>query len=112
LVGSSHNVGRVVFLAGNVGRVVWDFAGNLGRVVFAGNVGRVVCRTGGSRKRPTFNWQTSGDGGKTIASASSTPHAKATFANLALLSTLSVRVSVTLGSTTSDWSQWVSMLVH
>jgi hypothetical protein len=68
--------------------------------------------TGGSHKRPTFNWQTGVDGGKTIINGSSTPHANTTFANIALLSTLSVRVSVTLGKTTGDWSQWVTVLVH
>jgi hypothetical protein len=68
--------------------------------------------TGGSRKRPMFNWETSGDGGKTITNGGSTPHVQTTFANVPLLSTLYVRVSVTLGKTTGDWSQWVSVLVH
>lgn len=68
--------------------------------------------TGGSRKRPMFNWETSGDAGKTITNAGSTPHVQTTFANVPLLSTLYVRVSVTLGKTTGEWSQWVSVLVH
>ena len=68
--------------------------------------------TGGSRKRPTFNWQTSGDAGKTIANGGSTPHVETTFANIPLLSTLYVRVNVTLGKTTGDWSQWVSVFVY
>jgi hypothetical protein len=67
--------------------------------------------TGGTRQRPTFNWQSSADA-KTIASTSSTPHAETTFPSVPMLSTLYVRVSVTLGKTTSDWSQWVSVLVH
>ena len=68
--------------------------------------------TGGSRKRPTFNWETSGDAGKTVTDGGSTPHVETTFANVPLLSTLYVRVSVTLGKTTGDWSQWVSVFVH
>ena len=65
-----------------------------------------------TRKRPTFNWETSVDAGKTIVNGGSTPHVQTTFANVPLLSTLYVRVSVTLGKTTGDWSQWVSILVH
>jgi hypothetical protein len=90
----------------------------LALVLVAGQLGTVGANanatllTGGSHKRPTFNWQSSGDGGKTITNGSSTPHANTTFENVALLSTLSVRVSVTLGKTTGDWSQWVSVLVH
>jgi hypothetical protein len=67
--------------------------------------------TGGTRKRPTFNWQSSSDA-KTIAGTTATPHAESTFSNVPLLSILYVRVCVTLGKTTSDWSQWVSVLVH
>jgi hypothetical protein len=90
----------------------------LGVSLVPGEPGTVAARanakllTGGSRRRPTFNWQTSGDAGKSIASASSTPHAATKFANVPLLSTVCVRVSVTLGQSTGDWSQWVSLLVH
>ncbi len=90
----------------------------LGLSLVAGEPGTVAASanrkllTGGSRKRATVNWQTSANGGQTILGTSSTPYVKTTFANVALLSTLYVRVSVTLGKTTGDWSQWVSILVH
>jgi hypothetical protein len=67
--------------------------------------------TGGSRKRPSFGWQTSSDG-KTVLATSSTSHVETTFTNIPLLSTLYVRVNVTLGKTTTDWTQWMSILVH
>jgi len=66
----------------------------------------------GSKKRPTFNWQSSIDGGKTIVNLPSTPHADTEVANLPLLTTVAFRVSVTLGKVTGEWSQWVTLFVH
>ena len=68
--------------------------------------------TGGSKKRPTFNWSGSVDGGKTWSISQSTPHANTVFPNIPLGSTLFVRVSVTLGKVTGEWSQQVSILVQ
>ena len=66
----------------------------------------------GSRKRPTFNWQSSPDGGKTIVTLPSTPHAKTFVPNMPMLADAWFRASVTLGTTTSEWTQWVKIFVH
>ena len=66
----------------------------------------------GSKKRPTFNWQSSLDGGKTILNLPSTPHADTEVANLPLLTTVAFGVNVTLGKVTGEWSQWVTLFVH
>lgn len=66
----------------------------------------------GSRKRPTFHWQSSVDGGKTWLAAQSTPRANTDIANLPLLGDASFRVCVTLGKITGEWSQPVTILVH
>jgi hypothetical protein len=68
--------------------------------------------TGGSRKRPTFNWTGSIDGGKTWPYSQSTPHANTVLASIPLGSTLQVRVSVTLGKVVGEWSQPVSIVVQ
>ncbi|MEI7893950.1 MAG: hypothetical protein WCI05_12725 [Myxococcales bacterium] len=67
---------------------------------------------GGSSKRPTFNWQASPDGGKTINTLQSTPHANTEVPNLPLLADAYFRVSVTLGKVTGPWSQWVKAFLH
>ena len=90
----------------------------LGLSLAGGELGTVVARasgkllTGGSRRRSTTNWQSSGNGGETILGTTSTPTFETTFAGVPLLSTLYVRVSVTLGKTTGEWSPWVSVFVH
>ncbi len=90
----------------------------LGLSLVAGEPGTVKASanrkllTGGSRKRTTVNWQTSANGGQTILGTTSTGYVETTFAGVALLSTLWVRVNVMLGTTTGEWSQWVSILVH
>jgi hypothetical protein len=68
--------------------------------------------TGGSKKRPTFNWGGSLDGGKTWSITQSTPHANTVLANIPLGTNLVVRVSVTLGKVTGAWSQEVDIQVQ
>ena len=68
--------------------------------------------TGGSKKRPMFNWGGSFDGGKTWSYSQSTPHANTVLTDIPLGSTLVVRVSVTLGKVTGAWSPEVSILVQ
>ncbi len=63
-------------------------------------------------KNVTFNWQMSGDGGKTWTDLHSTPLGNTDVLGLALLSTYGFRVSVTIGKVTGAWSQPVSLLVH
>lgn len=84
-------------------------AGQPGAVQLIGNAA-LLCA--GSKKRPTFNWQSSVDGGKSWATAPSTPHADTVITNLPLGVTAELRVSVTLGKVTGDWSQAVAILVH
>jgi len=66
----------------------------------------------GASKKVTFNWQWSGDGGKTWNNASATPYAETDVTGLALMTVYSFRVSVTVGKVTEAWSQAVSLLVH
>ncbi len=64
-------------------------------------------------KRVSFNWQWSGDGGKTWTSVTSTPYASTEIPGLTPLSTYSFRVSVTIGKQVAGpWSQAVTLLVH
>jgi len=65
-----------------------------------------------ARKKVTFNWQWSGDAGKTWNDARSTPYANTDVPGLTLMTTYSFRTSVTIGKVTSAWSQAVSLLVH
>jgi hypothetical protein len=67
---------------------------------------------GNAGKKATFNWQWSGDNGKTWNSVSSTPHANTDVGGLALMGTYSFRVSATIGKVVGAWSQAVSVLVH
>jgi hypothetical protein len=64
-----------------------------------------------SRKKATFHWQWSADG-KTWSSAPSTPYARTEIPGLALMTTYTFRVSVTIGKATGEWSQPVGLLVH
>jgi hypothetical protein len=66
---------------------------------------------GKSRAKTQFNWQMSVDG-KTWTNLPSTPLADTEVAGLALLSTYSFRVSVTLGKVVGEWTQAVSVTVH
>jgi hypothetical protein len=64
-------------------------------------------------KRISFNWQWSGDGGKTWTSVSTTPVASTEIPGLTAMTTYSFRVSVTIGKQApGPWSQAVSLLVH
>jgi hypothetical protein len=63
-------------------------------------------------RKVTFNWESSSDGGKTWNDAGSTPYANTDVPGLALMSTYSFRVSVTIGKVVGAWSQAVSLLVH
>jgi len=62
-------------------------------------------------KNATFNWSWSSDG-KTWNNAPSTPYASADIPGLALMTTYSFRVCVTVAKATGPWSQPVSILVH
>jgi len=69
--------------------------------------------TGRTRKKTTFNWQQTSDGGKTFVSLPSTPLAKTTVTDLTPLTTYGFRVSVTIaGGVAGEWSQVVTYLVH
>ena len=67
---------------------------------------------GSSFSKVTFNWQWSGDGGKTWNQAASTPYAETEIPNLALMTTYAFRVCVTIGKVTGEWTQAVSILVR
>lgn len=66
----------------------------------------------GVRKRVTFNWQYSADGGKTWTNLPSTPLAETTAEGLAPMTTYSFRVSVTVSKTQCEWSQAVTLFVR
>jgi hypothetical protein len=64
-------------------------------------------------KRVSFNWQWSGDGGKTWNSVATTPVASTEIPGLTPMTTYSFRVSVTIGKQApGPWSQAVTLLVH
>jgi hypothetical protein len=81
-----------------------------GSVVLQANETLLVGR--GVRKRASFNWQFSADGGKTWTSAPSTPLASTTVEGLTPLTTYSFRVNATVSKTTGAWSQVVTLIVH
>jgi hypothetical protein len=63
-------------------------------------------------KRVLLNWQYSVDGGKTWVSAPSTPLASTEITGLPVMTTVSFRVSATVGKVVGDWSQAVAVLVR
>ena len=65
-----------------------------------------------AHKKATFNWQWSGDAGKTWNDARSTPYGNTDVAGLALMTTHLFRVSATIGKVTGAWSDAVTLLVH
>jgi hypothetical protein len=67
--------------------------------------------TGKTTKRSILNWQYSLDGGKTWASAPSTPLATTEVVGLPALTTVQFRVSATVAKVAGAWSQAVSLLV-
>jgi hypothetical protein len=68
--------------------------------------------TGGSQKAATYNWAYSLDGGHTWVPVPGTPKATTTVSGLPVMSTVSFRVSVTLGDTMEPWAQSVTIPVH
>jgi hypothetical protein len=66
----------------------------------------------GVRKRATFNWQVSTDGGKTWTGAPSTPLASTIVEGLTPMTTYSFRVSATVSKAPGAWSQAVTLLVR
>jgi hypothetical protein len=81
-----------------------------GGVVLLANETLLVGR--GVRKRSSFNWQLSADGGKAWTGVPSTPLATTTIDGLTPLATYAFRVSVTVSKTTGAWSQAVTIVVH
>jgi hypothetical protein len=65
-----------------------------------------------ARKRVTYNWQLSADGGKTWTLLPSTPLASTIAEGLTPLTTYSFRVSATVSKTPGEWSQAVTLLVR
>jgi hypothetical protein len=82
-----------------------------GDVHLDANASLLVGKANASRK-VTFNWQWSGNNGQSWNDARATPYANTDVVGLALMSTYSFRVSVTIGKATGAWSQPVSLLVH
>jgi hypothetical protein len=66
----------------------------------------------GVRKKATFNWEMSADGGKTWTPLPSTPIATTIVTGLTPLTTYAFRVSVTVSKTVGEWSQAVTLLVR
>jgi hypothetical protein len=64
------------------------------------------------RKKATFFWQMSADGGRTWTDLRATAYTTTDVTGLALLTTYAFRVSVTVGKTEGAWSQPVSVVVH
>lgn len=67
----------------------------------------------GTKRRKTFNWELTTDGGKTFASLPSTPLGKTQVANLTPLTMVGFRVSLTVSNQPQGpWSQVVTILVR
>jgi len=81
-----------------------------GSVKLVANATLLVGR--GVRKRVTFNWQISSDGGKTWTNVASTPLATTTIEGLTPMTTYAFRVSVTVSKAPGEWSQAVTLLVR
>jgi hypothetical protein len=74
---------------------------------------KLLVGTANASKKAYFNWQWSGDGGKTWTSVTSTPLASTEIPGLTPLNTYSFRVSVTISKQPQGpWSQAVSLFVH
>jgi hypothetical protein len=74
--------------------------------------GLVALRAKAAGKRAAYEWQYSGDGGKTWVPIALTTLASTTVPNLAAGTTYLFRVRSTVGHVASDWSQTISFLVH
>jgi hypothetical protein len=67
----------------------------------------------GGRKKTCFNWQYTGDGGKTFVNVASTPRCRTLISGLTPLTTYGFRVSVTNSDgVAGEWSPLVSFLVR
>jgi hypothetical protein len=64
-----------------------------------------------AERHVTFNWSWSTDG-RTWTNAASTPYAHTEIPDLALMTTYSFRVCVTVANVPEAWSQAVTLLVH
>lgn len=81
-----------------------------GTVALIANATLLIGR--GVRKKATFNWEMSADGGKTWLPLPSTPIASTTVAGLTPATTYAFRVCVTVSKTVGEWSQPVMLLVR
>ena len=81
-----------------------------GTVNLSANATLLVGR--GVRKKVTFNWEVSADGGKTWTGVPSTPLSRTTVTGLTPLVTYAFRVCVTVSTTVGEWSQPVLLLVR
>jgi hypothetical protein len=81
-----------------------------GTVELSANATLLVGR--GVRKKVTFNWEVSADGGKTWTGVPSTPLSRTTVTGLTPLVTYAFRVCVTVSTTVGEWSQPVLLLVR
>jgi len=81
-----------------------------GSVVLVANASLLIGR--GVRKKATFNWESSADGGKTWVAAPSTPLSTTTVTGLTPLITYAFRVSVIVSKMAGEWSQAVTLLVR
>ncbi len=67
----------------------------------------------GGRRKTFFNWQYTGDGGKTFVNAPSTPKSKTSISGLTPLTSYGFRVSVTNSDgVAGEWSPLVTFIVH
>jgi hypothetical protein len=75
--------------------------------------GDVILRAKASpKRRASYEWQFSSDGGKTWVAIGNTTTADHSVAGLTVGATYLFRVRITVGKTTADWSQTISFLVH
>ncbi len=77
------------------------------------NVGLLV---GTGAKHPYaarfFGWQTTIDGSKTFVTAPTSNHGKTLLTGFTPLTVVGVRVNITIGGVTSEWSDVATILVH
>ena len=74
--------------------------------------GTVVVRARARGRHAAYEWQISADGGQTWTTLALTTVARTTARDLRAGTTYLFRVRTTVGSTTTDWSQAASILVH
>ena len=74
--------------------------------------GTVVVRARARERHAAYEWQISADGGQTWTTLALTTVARTTARDLRAGTTYQFRLRTTVGSTTTDWSQTASILVH